>query len=549
MKCRRIWHHMEAFTLLKETIDAEKLRGLTLDMHALMEDNCTKAVYADSMVRRKHDLFQQCRLPTFLSREWISDFFSKEQVQAGQTKLPEEISRLNSLQLLHLDGCSNLDGLNMELDHHQGRRMLRSDGIFASISYITSLPLKLFVPSMFLARKIPRFTSFSLPHSLTELSLNGTPIRFLPENIKDLSTLRSLVLERCKMLQTLPELPSNLVALDVSFCDSLQGLAKLIPFTRACDCDQLVQFQDLIKQELIQKADMHMFRIMEMVSVQMQPRFFKVLLHPFYCISSLHFSTSPCVSRNICQRRSINVVLMEQIQRRNNLFHVLVYIEGNEMLRFYDEEGEECPNHNEFGEHLSCKVSTPAAHRICGFNIFTWFSSTSELNTLTNPFILEIKNNTKGRSVAFNCFGFLLDLWVEKGWLWISHCNCGVDDLEFDDGDEVTVSVFIDDQRVQIKRIGVRILHEEEGSKNDCNNIQSNNEAITSPSSSSRSSSSDSKEVITAHSRSSFWDNRTLGDGYVAKAAIASQLFRHFFCFTRYNYDLLDLYACFFEKK
>ncbi|KAJ6287814.1 hypothetical protein OIU76_028852 [Salix suchowensis] len=396
----------------------------------------------------------------------------------------------------------------MELDHHQGRRMLRSDGIFASISYITSLPLKLFVPSMFLARKIPRFTSFSLPHSLTELSLNGTPIRFLPENIKDLSTLRSLVLERCKMLQTLPELPSNLVALDVSFCESLQGLAKLIPFTRACDCDQLVQFQDLIKQELIQKADMHMFRIMEMVSVQMQPRFFK-------------------------------------IQLRNNLFHVLVYIEGNEMLRFYDEEGEECPNHNEFGEHLSYKVSTPAAHRICGFNIFTWFSSTSELNTLTNPFILEIKNNTKGRSVAFNCFGFLLDLWVEKGWLWISHCNCGVDDLEFDDGDEVSVSVFIDDERVQIKRIGVRILHEEEGSKNDCNNIQSNNEAITCPSSS---SSSDSR-VIAAHSRSSFWDNRTLGDGYVAKAAIASQLFRHFFCFTRYNYDLLDLYACFFEKK
>ncbi|KAF9664538.1 hypothetical protein SADUNF_Sadunf16G0029100 [Salix dunnii] len=402
---------------------AEKLRGLTLDMHALMKDNCTKVVYADSLVRRKHNLYQQRRLPTFLSRERFSEFFSKEQVQAGQT-----------------NGCSNLDGLNMELDHHQGRRMLRSDGIFASISYISSLPLKLFVPSMFLARKYSRFTSFSLPHSLTELSLNGTPIRLLPENIKDLSMLRSLVLERCKMLQRLPELPSNLVALDVSFCDSLQGLAKLFPFTRACDCDQLVQFQDLIKQELIQKADMHMFRIMEMVSVQMQPR-------------------------TNCQRSFY--ALMEQIQLRNNLFHVLVYIEGNEMLRFYDEEGEECLDHNEFGEHLSCKVSTPAGHRICGFNIFTWFSSKSELNTVTDPFILEIKNNTKGRSLAFYCFGFLLDLWVERGWLWISHCRFEVDDLEFDDGDEVSVSVFIDDQRVQIKRIGVRILHEEEGSKND----------------------------------------------------------------------------------
>lgn len=234
---------------------------------------------------------------------------------------------------------------------------------------------------------------------------------------------------------------------------------------------------------------------------------------------------------------------MEQIQLRNNIFHVLIYNEGNEMLRFC-EEGEEWLIQNEYGEHLSFKVSTPAAHRICGFNIFTWFTSTSELNIVTDPFSLVIKNNTKGRSVVFDCFGFLLDLWVEKGWLWISHCKCGVDDLGFDDGDEFSVSVLMDDPRVQIKRIGVRILHGEEGSRNDYNNIQSNNEAH----SSSCSSSSDSK-VITANSRSSFWDNRTLGDGYVAKAGIASQLFRHYFCFTRCNYDLLNVYACFFEKK
>ncbi|XP_011041390.1 PREDICTED: TMV resistance protein N-like isoform X3 [Populus euphratica] len=651
-KCQRIWHHTEAFTILKETIqDAEKLRGLTLDMHALMKDNCTEVVCTDSMVRHKYNLFQHCPLPPFLPSEWISEFFFREQVQAGQTslfpipstdvfrkmqnvkflqlnymkfygsyehfpknliwlcwhgfslrsipkhfcleklvvldlsksslvdawkgklslpklkildlrysrdlirtpnfsglpvleklilegcvhlvqihesigdlhclvilnlkncksllELPEEISSLSSLQLLHLDGCSNLDGLNMGLDHHQGLRLLQSDGIVASTSYIESLLLKLFVPSRFSARKNSRFTSFPLPPSLVSLNLSDTPLRFLPENIKDLSTLRFLVLERCNMLQILPELPSNLVVLDVSYCYSLQGLVKQFLFTRARDCDQLVQFQDLIKLDLIQKADTHMFRIMEMVSIEMQPRLFK-------------------------------------IQLRNNIFHVLIYNEGNEMLRFH-EEGEEGLIQNEFGEHLSFEVSTPAAHRICGFNIFTWFSSTSELNIVTDPFSLVIKNNTKGRSVVFDCYGFLLDLWVEKGWLWISHCKCGVDDLGFDDGDEFSVSVLMDDPRVQIKRIGVRILHEEGGSKNDYNNIQSNNEATTSHSSSC-SCSSDSK-VITANSRSSFWDNRTLGDGYAAKAGMASQLFRHYFCFTRCNYDLLNVYACFFEKK
>jgi hypothetical protein len=33
--------------------DAEKLRGLTIDMHALMEDNYAKVVCTDSMVSRK----------------------------------------------------------------------------------------------------------------------------------------------------------------------------------------------------------------------------------------------------------------------------------------------------------------------------------------------------------------------------------------------------------------------------------------------------------------------------------------------------------------
>jgi hypothetical protein len=197
-------------------------------------------------------------------------------------ELHEEISRLNSLEKLVLDGCLNLECLNMELEHHQGRRLLQSGGIVASIPYITSLRLKLFFPSIFLARKNSRFSSLSLPHYLKELDLSGTAIRFLPESIKDHSTLKYLLLENCKMLQTLPELPSNLFELDVSFCCSLKRVTNLIPVIRARGCDQLADMQDWMKAELIQKADSHMFRIMETISVQMQPREFEVLPHPFY---------------------------------------------------------------------------------------------------------------------------------------------------------------------------------------------------------------------------------------------------------------------------
>ena len=192
-------------------------------------------------------------------------------------ELPEEMSRLHSLQQLVLDGCSNLDSLNMELEHHQGRSFLQSDGIVASASYITSLPLKLLFPSRFSVRKMLRFTSLSLPRPLRSLDLSGTSIRFLPESIKDLGLLAYLSLRNCKMLQALPELPSHLLLLDVSFCYSLQTLANLNPWTIANGCEQFVEFQDWMKQESIQKVDSHMFRIMEMVSTQTQSSRFQVL--------------------------------------------------------------------------------------------------------------------------------------------------------------------------------------------------------------------------------------------------------------------------------
>jgi len=195
-------------------------------------------------------------------------------------ELPEEMSRLNSLQELVLDGCSNLNSLNMEVEHHQGRKLLQSDGIVASTSFISSLPLKLFFPSRFSTRKMLRFTSFSLPRFLESLDLSGTPIRFLPESIKDLGLLRHLYLKNCKMLQALPEFPSHLDSLDVSFCYSLQRLPNLNPNPNPCTvaygCDQFVEFQDRIKQELIQMFDSHLFRIMEIVNAQIQPLRFQV---------------------------------------------------------------------------------------------------------------------------------------------------------------------------------------------------------------------------------------------------------------------------------
>ena len=60
--------------------DAKTLRGLTIDMHALMEDNYAEVVCTDSVVRRKPH-----RLNFF--QQWLSDFFDEGNLQTGQINL------------------------------------------------------------------------------------------------------------------------------------------------------------------------------------------------------------------------------------------------------------------------------------------------------------------------------------------------------------------------------------------------------------------------------------------------------------------------------
>ncbi|KAB5533727.1 hypothetical protein DKX38_016813 [Salix brachista] len=575
--------------------DAEKLRGLTLDIHPLMEDNCTEVICGDSMV---HNFFQHYRLPAFPSREWLSDLFFGEQVQISQAsllpvlstdalrnmrnvkflqlnymkfygsyehfpknliwlcwhgfslrsipkhlcleklvvldlsrsclvdawkgklslpklkildlrhshglirtpdlsgiprlenliledcihlvqihesigdlrclvmlnlknckslvELPEEVTGLNSLQELYLNGCSNLESLNFELGNHQGHKLLQSDACTASTpSIITSLSLKLLFPSRFSARKAPRFT---LPHSLTTLDLSGTPIRFLPESIKDLSPLVALTLRNCKMLQTLPELPSNLSSLNVSSCYSLQNVPNLIPWTVVYDCDQLADIQDWMKLELIQKADSHMFRILESVNAQIQPWIFQV-----------------------------TVV--------KGVFNVVVSDEDG-MCKFYEEEEEEWIIQKEFVGHLSFQIASPAAHRICAFNLFTRFCTTPE-TLLCGSVYLEIRNNTSGRFLfcpaSFFPSGYKHGNAVIQS---LSHWKLGVDDPTFDNGDDVSISVLPLDPTIQIMMVGILWLHEEEGN-GDGDKIQPNNKVVAS-----QCSSSSNREVIATHNSS-----------------------------------------------
>jgi hypothetical protein len=204
----------------------------------------------------------------------------------------------------------------------------------------------------------------------------------------------------------------------------------------------------------------------------------------------------------------IDIVLVVQITFMDGIFNVAVYVfDKDEMLRgFYEEEEEDkWLIQNEFVDNFSFKISSPPAHRIWGYTLFTRFCMTSEY-ALLDPFYIIIRNNTSGRYLR--CQAYLLPVSYKRGvreFQSFMHRKLGGDDPTFDNGDEVSISVRRKKPAIQIRTIGVQWLHEEEGKDDD---IQSKD------------------EVINAHNSSDDDDDAA----HVAKVEIASRIFRNYYC-------------------
>ncbi|GFY94384.1 disease resistance protein (TIR-NBS-LRR class) family [Actinidia rufa] len=162
------------------------------------------------------------------------------------TKLPRQIGVLTSLQKLILSDCSKLDKLPEELGRMKSLKVLCADRI--AIKQLNSSPgpgLFHFMESLSL-----KPIGFSLAFFLSSLSLDlsGNPICSLPERIKCLTMLQTLHLDRCKNLQSLPELPASLVDLLAKHCTSLERIENLPNlltslYLEIFGCKELVEIQ------------------------------------------------------------------------------------------------------------------------------------------------------------------------------------------------------------------------------------------------------------------------------------------------------------------
>jgi hypothetical protein len=224
-----------------------------------------------------------------------------------------------------------------------------------------------------------------------------------------------------------------------------------------------------------------------------------------------------------------DIVLVVQIVYKDGIFKVVVFVfDEDEMLRgFYEEEEEDkWLFQNEFVDNFSFNMSSPPAHRICGFNLFTRFSVMSEYSC-SEKLGIEIRNNTSGQSLRRQAL--VLDMRFQdevREIQSLSHWKLGGDDPTFDNGDDVTISMVVT-SAMKIRTVGVQWLHEEEGKDDD---IQSKD------------------EVIKAHN-SSDDDDDDDDAAHVAKVEIASRIFRNYYCAFRIEFYGGDFAWWFFCKE
>ena len=134
--------------------------------------------------------------------------------------LPSSFSLLRNLEILSFKGCRGPPSTSWLLP----RRSSSSTGsILHHLSGLYSLT-RLNLGYCNLSDET-NLSSLCLLSSLEVLDLSGNNFITLP-NIRGLSSLEGLLLEKCKRLQVLPELPANIYLLSAQDCISFKNASK-----------------------------------------------------------------------------------------------------------------------------------------------------------------------------------------------------------------------------------------------------------------------------------------------------------------------------------
>ena len=169
--------------------------------------------------------------------EYLGNVGGLEELDVSGTairELPSSILLLKNLKFLSLHGCEELRGFPlMQQGSPNPMGILEHSLTELVLSYCN-------------IREIP--DDFGCLSSLKQLVLEGNSFVFLPNSIIGLSTLKSLRLNGCTSLQSLPKLPLGTKLIDASGCTSLETFVlwpedSIIPNLILLNCVKLSENQ------------------------------------------------------------------------------------------------------------------------------------------------------------------------------------------------------------------------------------------------------------------------------------------------------------------
>ncbi|KAJ1442453.1 Winged helix DNA-binding domain superfamily [Sesbania bispinosa] len=234
----RLWKSEEGFDVLKNNKGTEAVEGIFFNMSDvekilhLSSDSFKRMTNLRYLIIYNGKIHGPKSLPSTFSAEMLVEFsmpysklkklwdgvqeisvISKEMRWLNVTntairELPPSIWHNSQLTDLELRGCGNLNITRNKLSNHPrlwSLTVLDLNGC----TQIDALDLQ------FIFDVLPRLVKLDLS--------NCSNIRALPDNTKNLSTLRELRLNDCRNLVSLPELPSSLEELEALNCTSLEG--------------------------------------------------------------------------------------------------------------------------------------------------------------------------------------------------------------------------------------------------------------------------------------------------------------------------------------
>ncbi|CAN6679009.1 unnamed protein product [Malus baccata var. baccata] len=281
--------------------------------------------------------------------------------------------------------------------------------------------------------------------SLKHLNLIGNPIFCLPQKMKSLIMLETLLLDNCTNLEILPELPPRLKRLEAKHCTSLKRLTNLPNLFRSLEslfwgCEHLAEVESMLNIKPLRSADIEMTRYMGLFNLK------SIASTDVEMINYLTFTT-----------RKAPVQVLYECGIYSIFFHGSKIPDGFSFTtRYRSVLSVIAPSHP--NPKIRGLNSCVLYAREPGFVIDDYLVSAMHL--------IKVSNQTKGLMWTYS--PVTVGLPTEKeDMLWLSHFRFGNNELEY--GDEIRVSVEMHDFR--IKEFGIQLVYEQERSPSSQNTV------------------------------------------------------------------------------